>query len=806
MTELGPYEKVGARLVERGYAAIGIIPGTKRPGELRAGEWVGKSKWREEYTRRLPSRFEMQSWSASGAGICVVCGPASKNLVALDIDSDNPHIRAAILAVLPHTDVRKTGAKGETLFFLGTHVKPQTEGGTLSPSWNIGKERILDLIGPGRQTVLPPTIHPDTDEPYRWTGAEALEDVNPSELTELPPDIIARIGDALRPFGWAPERAYTPLAPGSAADADNPWRKLNELALGNLSAWVPALNLYRCKRTATGYEAVADWRASNTGRILEKRKLNLKVDRKGITDFGDGPKGYTALDVVMAAQGCDFDTAYVFLDDRVGEGVEFIDYENAASMVPADPEPETDHDPVTGEVYEPPAETRAEVASASKLEPAVKLARKLENSPEPSLDELAKCDGLVGDIVKWICDSAMFPSAVLSLGTAVTVIGTLLGRRVCGPTKSATHLYVIGLAPTGAGKEWPLSAADRLLIAAGASSHMGPPEFSSGTAIVNHLLEKPLSLCTQDEWGSFLKRLNSPKASGWEQQISKMFREIWGKSFSPYKTPAMAGRSSEICHAPAMSILGMSTPGSFYSALVADDVENGFLNRFMIINTDYSGYPVDPLVSQEVPESIARRLSEIYEWTDGDLAGVRANDRTILPAPHIIDWTGGRGGRAHKTWVALTHQIVDERKTNTEMAEVMNRVAEMAIRLATIRAVGRWGVDCKGVDVADVEWGRDVAYQCAAESGTKALTSMNIELTNAQIQAKIVRMLRANGRTHESVICGAVMSSLRSTKDLENALGVLAKANTIKKVLVRPPAGGTADVYYEAVPWLRLVS
>jgi hypothetical protein len=76
----GPYALVGARLVERGYAAIPIMPGTKRPGELRRGEWVGKSNWREEYTRRLPTRWEIQVWSNSAAGVGVVCGPASKGL------------------------------------------------------------------------------------------------------------------------------------------------------------------------------------------------------------------------------------------------------------------------------------------------------------------------------------------------------------------------------------------------------------------------------------------------------------------------------------------------------------------------------------------------------------------------------------------------------------------------------------------------------------------------------------------------------------------------------------------------------
>jgi hypothetical protein len=44
----------------------------------------------------------------------------------------------------------------------------------------------------------------------------------------------------------------------------------------------------------------------------------LSIVRKGIVDYGDGPKGYTALDLVMAALECGLADAYRFLDKRLG--------------------------------------------------------------------------------------------------------------------------------------------------------------------------------------------------------------------------------------------------------------------------------------------------------------------------------------------------------------------------------------------------------------------------------------------------------------------------------------------------------
>lgn len=326
---MSPFSKNGPRLIERGYSAIPIIPGTKRPGELKRGEWVGKSNWREEYTRRLPSRFEIQVWSQSAAGVGVVCGPASKYLVAVDIDTDDQIIRTAILAAIPPTTVSKRGAKGDTRFFRGPGIDKSKSWNLATPDGELtvdGKRktyRVCDLIGPGRQTVLPPTIHPDTGQPYVWTGPDTLEDMDPSELPELLPEHIEAISAALALHGYEAEqeREFAPLEPGtSVSDYEKPiHRRLNDAALDNLAAWVPSLGIARTRRTATGYEAVATWRASNTGQAIEKRKLNLKFSRKGIVDFGDGPRPYTALNLWKAAIGSEnLEDAFRGLSDALG--------------------------------------------------------------------------------------------------------------------------------------------------------------------------------------------------------------------------------------------------------------------------------------------------------------------------------------------------------------------------------------------------------------------------------------------------------------------------------------------------------
>jgi hypothetical protein len=310
-----PYAKHAARLIELGYCAIPVRPGSKAPGEIRRGQWVGMNDWTTRFADRLPGKYEIQTWSSwPGAGIGVVLGKPSGDLVGADIDTDDPAIKAALLAALPPSPVIKKGAKGDTRFYRGAGIE--------SKSWNLGTKpnqyRVFDLLAGGRFTVLPPTLHMDTGEPYKWIGPEALEHTAPQELPELPANIAELITPALILFGYRAEAERAPLAAGAVRDGDkSQFRELNDQALASLDAWVPMLCLYRCRRTHRGYQAVATWRASNTGQHPDQRKLNLHMTPKGINDFGDGPKKYSALDLIMAARGCDWPAAFGWLSDAI---------------------------------------------------------------------------------------------------------------------------------------------------------------------------------------------------------------------------------------------------------------------------------------------------------------------------------------------------------------------------------------------------------------------------------------------------------------------------------------------------------
>ena len=110
----------------------------------------------------------------------------------------------AVLSVLPETEVKKRGAKGFSAFYRGSPA-------IVSAPFSVGKERVVDLLAHGRQTVLPPTIHPNTGHPYTWITEDTLHDIDIDQLPVLPDNIAELIAESLHPMDTNPRPNTSPV-------------------------------------------------------------------------------------------------------------------------------------------------------------------------------------------------------------------------------------------------------------------------------------------------------------------------------------------------------------------------------------------------------------------------------------------------------------------------------------------------------------------------------------------------------------------------------------------------------------------
>jgi hypothetical protein len=172
-------------LRSNGYSPLPLLPGKKRPaspGWQACCDTLLASGVQERYTR---------SFVAYGVGVAL----GYRELIALDLDTEAPAVDAAIRSVLPPSPVAKRGAKGRTDFYRDPARtirarKFKARDGAM----------LVEVLARGNQTVVPPTLHPVTGEPYAWLSEATLLNTPVAELPPVPPDLCPRLAAALAPW------------------------------------------------------------------------------------------------------------------------------------------------------------------------------------------------------------------------------------------------------------------------------------------------------------------------------------------------------------------------------------------------------------------------------------------------------------------------------------------------------------------------------------------------------------------------------------------------------------------------------
>jgi len=746
MSEPSPFALSAPAILAHGYTPLPLIPKDKAPGQRVSGRWqlmAGWNKFRDE----KPQAFIVKLWMQyEGAGIGVVLGTpagAGYELGAVDIDTEDDMLLGQIESALPPSPVRKRGAKGYTAFY-------RMPAGTKGRNWRRGGRGLCDLLTgtATRQTVLPPSIHP-TGIAYQWLTPQTLENTRPEDLPALLPDQVEKLCDTID--GLADASPEPRARSSHDAHDDNHWRTLNSVALERLDDWVPLLPLPKLAKKQGRWEAVASWRPSSTGRPLMQRKANLSIHRDGIKDFGTD-QTYSPLDLLMASQNWPLDSAFQWLSERLGMAEEsWLDENTDEPVLPLKPP------------FVPERVTEA-IPQCLKWHTAA--------------PENGKLPGLLGDITEWIMATARRPNPVLAMGAAVTVIGTLAGRRAAGPTLSGTHLYVIGLAGSGAGKDHPLQQITLLMEAAGAGHLIGPGKFMSETALVNMLVKKPLTLCPMDEFGVFLAKINHKRASSHEAGMSSFLREAWGRSFKTMITPEWGARPSERIESPSLSIYGVSTPDEFFASLTGQDVVNGFLNRFLMLDGNMKVSDSDPSRDPlKVPADLARDLADFYIGINKRGPDEVSNPFGPCSPSVIMSWEP----KARAVWETMKDEI-EPLADDADHGNFWKRTVEIAIRLASVRALGQ-GMAAIGAD--DIAWGRDLATSSALSMQMAADLHM-AENERAGLRNRILRYIK---KKENPVTVREIQQFVRSAVDsrtLKDILDQMVEAGSLKMTRPKP--------------------
>jgi hypothetical protein len=671
-------------------------------------------------------------------------GVLTGNLVAVDIDVIAPDVSEKIIARfmdIPGATLApcRTGKAPKAMFFFRT-TEPREKA--VTDFYTIGGvDQRIEVMGVGQQVVVD-GIHPDTGSPYTWSGGD-LETVPATELPEVDWDALAAfLVDASGIMAAHAERHKPQPKPRKAANdnsADNYFRRVNQAALDDLGAWVPALDLPKTKRHGEGYRAVCVWRGV--------RNANLSFHPGGITDWGSG-ETHTAIDVaVKAGKGDGVTSAAEWLCSQLGFAKEDLGWiDKDAALLPQ-------HEAIVALV-------------AQKTKPAPTAA--------PFTPKAA--GGLMGDIAEWILATSRRKTPELAVMAAVTFMSAMYGRRVVGPTGCGVNLYLAGIAGPGFGKEAPLQRLVRALQETEMAFLVGAGEVSSSSAIEKILRRKPVVVLPWDEIGDVLEAINASGPGNWAATIRKAMLELYSKSTGVWfgKETTEEERMGEPIHCPSLTIIGTSTPARFYGGLSEKNLADGFAARMIFIAPTQRPARANPKdIGLKLPHALKTAIESAAKNFPWPYIDSPAKWRIANEEPALLDVPWADDG-AETAWIKLEDWQEAEIERDESRDGIVGRFAENAIRLATLRALSR-NPKSPAVSVEDVDWGQAVmrASINAVDSGVDRYMS--------------------SSRFEE--LCRAIMEALRKSKD-----GTLFRAEVLKRRGVR---GADTKAFNDAITRLQ---
>lgn len=203
--------------------------------------------------------------------------------------------------------------------------------------------------------------------------------------------------------------------------------------------------------------------------------------------------------------------------------------------------------------------------------------------------------GLVGDVAEYILHQATRPVPEIALAGALAFVSGIVGRAY-NISGTGLNQYLLVLAKTGCGKEGAMSGIERLTAAIRKTIPMvddfiGPAAFASGQALIKTLDTKPAFVSVLGEFGLTLQQLSDPRANSATLMLKKVLLDLYTKSGFENVLRASVYSDSEkntkVIQAPAVTILGESTPESFYDGISTSHIAEGLVPRFLTI--EYTG-------------------------------------------------------------------------------------------------------------------------------------------------------------------------------------------------------------------------
>ena len=542
------YQTYAAKYYELGFQPI---PTFGKRVFLKGWTEFCKRRMTEEEMHQIEGLDQDGGGAIGNAGVGLAMGI---RCFAFDIDCDDE----GLLTLVPPSPMSKRGSKGITrLYRFKGSVAPRSLNSNQFP---------IELLSVGRQTVVPPSRHPDTLEPYRWDNGSELVSVD--ELPEV---------DAM--MLWNLLESYCKDKMILRPVKDMPSRE-DSVDTGK---WDMGRNNYLTK-----------W--------VYGRVVHMELDGRTVDDVVTD-----LLDEDKRAHG----SRAWFADPEEGRGTPT---ERAKAMVMRAIQSAKDR----GDYYDDSAIT-VELTELPVIDQPLKTV-KSESAVSKKIND-SEIQELLNEVPwlrlwsKFVERQSFKYSPVLTLGAGLGMLSAMAGN-LYAIDQVRSNLYVLNVAPTGEGKDAPQACLKRIMMALRSEHQVNVPsvEAYKSSAVIMRGFDKHhrrIKFDIQDEVGKLFEHVNDAKSavSGTVENMCQLFTV--SKSIMNRQDAMDKSRAIEAVANPCMSWLGSTTPVGARQSVSGESASRGFPARCLFMIQDRREWPDDHFVELETDVNIPPALLDI---------------------------------------------------------------------------------------------------------------------------------------------------------------------------------------------------
>ncbi len=327
--------------------------------------------------------------------------------------------------------------------------------------------------------------------------------------------------------------------------------------------------------------------------------------------------------------------------------------------------------------------------------------------PGPMPDDMLHVPGFISEVMNHCLETAPYPNPVMAFCGALTLLAFLAGRKVRDDGDNRTNIYLLGLAHSASGKDWPRKLNTRIIHEVGLSDALGE-RFASGEGIQDALYQSPCMMFQTDEIDGMLQSINKAKDARHESIMSTLLT-MYSASNSVFPMRRKAGNPTKpagVIDQPNLVVFGTAIPNHYYDALSERMLTNGFFARMIILEAGQRGTGQEPSIRELPP-----RVLEAAQWWSQFRPGP-GNLMDWHPDPVVVE----RSDDARRFMVqtreeAEAEYAKAEANNDSVGTTVWGRVSEQTRKLALLYAISENHKEPM-ISLAAVQWAsRFVTYQ-----------------------------------------------------------------------------------------------